>query len=96
MSSPIAVVATITALEGQTATVEAALRAAVPAVRKEDGCETYVLHHDQANPARFVMIERWRNAAALDAHAVAPAFQALAASLQGRAMLDVMKLDPLV
>lgn len=96
MSSAIAVVATITALDGHAATVETALRTAVPAVREEAGCEMYALHRDPANPARFVMIERWRDAAALAGHVAAPAFQSLAATLQGRATLEISKLEPLV
>ncbi|PZP27913.1 MAG: antibiotic biosynthesis monooxygenase [Roseateles depolymerans] len=94
-SSPVAVVATLTVLPGQRDAVLAALREAVVAVRGEPGCESYVLHEDSARPERLVMIERWSSAAALEQHAQAPAFTALAARLQGRAELQVLTLKPL-
>ena len=91
----VAVVATITAHEGQLDTLLAALREAVPAVREEPGCEAYVLHQDPARPERLVMIERWSSAQDLERHAQAPAFVKLAAQLRGRATLDIVKLTPL-
>lgn len=65
---PVVVVATITPQPGQEAAVESALRDAVRAVHNEDGCLRYALHRTLDEPARFVMIEKWETAAALDAH----------------------------
>ena len=45
-----------------------AWRAAAAPTRKEPGNATYALHRDPGNPAKFVLWERWRSAAALDAH----------------------------
>ncbi|MFT4175010.1 MAG: putative quinol monooxygenase [Rhodocyclaceae bacterium] len=95
MPQTIAVVATITAHAEHARQVEEALRIAVPAVREEAGCERYELHRDLANPHQFVMIERWQDEAALARHVEAPAFQALAKALDGRAQLLVARLAPL-
>ena len=37
-------------------------------VRTEDGCFTYTLYTDPADPARLFLYEEWENRAALDAH----------------------------
>lgn len=34
----------------------------------EEGCLTYALHRDKADPNRFVIVERWRSQEDLDAH----------------------------
>jgi quinol monooxygenase YgiN len=96
MNGPIAIVATITTQTEHAEAVELALRKAVLQVREEAGCEHYVLHRDLADANRFVMIERWRDGAALAAHAQAPAFLALAKALDGIATLQISKLSALV
>ncbi|MBR8408516.1 antibiotic biosynthesis monooxygenase [Burkholderia cenocepacia] len=90
------VVATITADPQHAAMVEAALLAAVPVVRTEEGCEQYDLHRDREAPHRFTMIERWRDERALDIHGKAPAFRKLASELEGRATLHVVLLEKLI
>ncbi|RQV71785.1 putative quinol monooxygenase [Burkholderia anthina] len=90
------VVATITADPQHAKAVEAALLAAVPAVRTEDGCEQYELHRDREAAHRFTMIERWRDKRALKVHGEAPAFQNLARELAGKATLDVVLLEKLI
>jgi quinol monooxygenase YgiN len=95
MPLAITVVATITALPNHHQAVEHALRSAVPRVVEEAGCEQYALHVDLAQPARFVLLERWRDAAALEQHAQAPVFQALASALDGVATLEIIKLHSL-
>ncbi|RQZ29893.1 antibiotic biosynthesis monooxygenase [Burkholderia sp. Bp9090] len=91
------VVATITADPQHAATVEAALVAAVPAVRAEDGCEKYELHRHRAAFHRFTMVERWRDEHALNVHGMTPAFQTLSlAALEGKATLDVVLLEKLI
>ncbi|WP_049623805.1 putative quinol monooxygenase [Frateuria defendens] len=92
MTAPLIVVATIVAAPPFLEAVEQALAAAVLAVRTESGCEQYDLHRDLADPHRLVMVERWCDEAALAAHERAPAFLALAAALEGRAALEVVKL----
>lgn len=72
-------VATLTAKPEQKAALFDALRSIIPTVRTEPGCIRYDLHEDLDNPLAAVMLETWRDQAALDAHAAAPAFQSLAA-----------------
>jgi quinol monooxygenase YgiN len=75
------VIAVITAKPGQRNTVLAMFRANVPAVLAEDGCIEYgaVIDAEGAGPIQtaygadtFVVIEKWRDLAALKAHAAAP------------------------
>ncbi|MGF7156623.1 putative quinol monooxygenase [Novosphingobium gossypii] len=51
----------------------------LPQVRAEPGCIAYLAHESHDEPGVIVMIEAWAHQAALDAHAAAPAFTALAA-----------------
>ena len=90
------VVATITAQPGQEATVRAALERVVPHSRAEAGCLRYDLHGDVADPARFVMLEAWKDAAALAEHEATPHFQELVASIGGKATIAVAKLNQLL
>ncbi len=95
MSEVIGVVATIIPQAGQEAQVEQALREAVRGTLGEDGCLRYELHRDVDQPRQLVMVERWRDEQALAAHMQAPAFQALAQVLEGRAELRILRLAPL-
>lgn len=61
----VVIVATITPAEGKLDEAEAALRSVVPLVHQEDGCELYALHRGKD---RLVMVEKWRDGAALGAH----------------------------
>lgn len=89
---PLVVVATITVQSAHRTVVFDALREAVTATNQEDGCEYYALHQDIEHPDRFVMLERWRDEAALAAHAAGPALQKLRAVMGGKAELQVIKL----
>src|SRR5918998_4976474 len=75
------VVAIITAKPGQREKILEAARANLAAVRAEDGCIEYEPTVDaeglggfqtKFGPDTFVFIEKWRDAAALKAHAAAP------------------------
>lgn len=48
--------------------------------RAEPGCISYDAHQDEADPTLFVMWERWRDMAALEAHAASPHFLAFEAA----------------
>ncbi|MQA16477.1 MAG: antibiotic biosynthesis monooxygenase [Pseudonocardiaceae bacterium] len=91
------VVATITPKEGQEDAVESALREAVRGVHLEEGCLRYALHRTLDDPARFVMIEKWESAAALDAHSRAAALAELGGRLKGMLAgpTDVVRLTAL-
>jgi quinol monooxygenase YgiN len=78
---PIHVIAVITTKPGQRDEVLQAFRANMPAVHAEDGCIEYFPTVDAGGigpiqtkhgPDSFVVIEKWRDAAALAAHAAAP------------------------
>ena len=84
----ISVIAVITAKPGQRDTVLGHFRANVPAVLAEQGCIEYGAHVDtegmggfqtKFGPDTFVVVEKWRDAAALGAHAKAPHMAAYAA-----------------
>jgi len=68
MSSPLTLIATITALPGHAQALEAGLRQLVPPSQAEAGCLQYNLHRHQDQPNRFIMVEQWLDAAALSAH----------------------------
>ena len=85
------VVAIITAKPGMRETMLGAAKANIAAVRAEDGCIEYNLAIDaeglgsfqtQFGPDTFVFIEKWRDAAALKAHAAAPHMAAYAAKVK--------------
>jgi quinol monooxygenase YgiN len=48
------------------------LTTAVAATHGEEGCLLYALHRDLAEPARFVIVERWATAEDLEEHATLP------------------------
>ncbi|QBE64972.1 putative quinol monooxygenase [Pseudoduganella lutea] len=95
MTQPLIVVATIIAHPGHEAAVRSALEQVVPPSRAEAGCHRYELHVDNSAPARFVMLEEWTGAAALQEHEATPHFLALAAAVGGVADITVEKLTRL-
>jgi quinol monooxygenase YgiN len=85
------VVAIITAKPGQREAILREFRANIPAVRAEDGCIEYGPAVDaeglgsfqtKFGPDTFVVIEKWRDADALKAHAGAPHMAAYAAKVK--------------
>jgi quinol monooxygenase YgiN len=51
--------------------------------RKEDGCVSYVLMQNDADPLEFTFVEEWTSNAALDAHLQTPHLTQGAAKLAG-------------
>ena len=85
------VVAIITAKPGQREAILKEFRANIPAVRAEDGCIEYGPSVDaeglgsfqtKFGADAFVVIEKWRDAQALKAHAGAPHMAAYAAKVK--------------
>ena len=85
------VIAIITAKPGMREAILEAARANIPAVRAEDGCIEYNLGIDaeglgsfqtKFGPDTFVFVEKWRDNAALKAHAAAPHMAAYAAKVK--------------
>ena len=95
MSDQIRVVAFVTVQPGTEARMEAAARACIEETRREPGCLSYVLHRDLENPRRFVFVETWRDAAALDGHFKQPHLAALMAEAQPIAdgSIEIMRLS---
>jgi quinol monooxygenase YgiN len=87
------VVATIAARDGHVALVREALEAVVPPSRAEAGCLRYDLHVDLGNHASFIMLETWRDEAALAAHEATPHFQQLVQAVAGKADVQIVKLN---
>ncbi len=57
------------------------LEAAIAATHAEPGCVSYALHRDLEDPARFVIVEKWRDADALSEHGETPHLKQLFADL---------------
>jgi len=81
MSSEIVVVAVLQGTPGSADKIIDAVRPCVAASRTEAGCNLYTCNRDQDKADRFVFIERWANAEALDAHGRSAHFQALGQAL---------------
>ena len=76
--SEVVVAAAFKVKPGREAEAEEALREVTRATHEEDGCLTYALHRGLDEPGRFVILERWRARADLDAHLQTPHVQRLA------------------
>ncbi|MCP4665545.1 MAG: antibiotic biosynthesis monooxygenase [Deltaproteobacteria bacterium] len=73
----IGVIAKIPVKEGKVEEVIALLKEMVAHVAKEEGTLAYSLNRDPANPDTIVIMERYRDKAALDAHSSTPHFKEL-------------------
>ncbi len=71
------VVASFQAKPGSEGAVQDALRSVIEQTHLEEGCRTYALHVDNADPTKMVIIERWDDQAALNAHFTQPYMAAL-------------------
>lgn len=66
------VVARIVAQPGRAEAMEAVLMGLIAPTRSERGCISYQLMQDTDDPARFVFVEEWASAEAIDAHMRSP------------------------
>ena len=78
--SNVIVVATFQAKPGSESAVREALEDVIAQTHAEEGCRTYALHVSNADPAQMVMVERWDDQAALEAHFTQPYIAALGAA----------------
>ena len=85
------VIAVITTKPGKRAEVLGAFHANMPAVHAEDGCieyqpvidaEGFGAFQTKLGADTFVVVEKWRDAAALKAHSVAPHMAAYGAKVK--------------
>jgi quinol monooxygenase YgiN len=75
--SDLYIVATMTSRDDKVEALRNVLRPATEAFRQEEGCLAYTLLEDQKRPGRFMTYERWRDAAALEAHMSSPTMEKL-------------------
>ncbi|QNG37558.1 antibiotic biosynthesis monooxygenase [Geodermatophilaceae bacterium NBWT11] len=89
----VTVIATITPRPERFDAVREAFEQVVPLVHEEPGCELYALY---ASKTVLVMVERWADAAALNAHGGGATFTGLAARVQDdlAAPFDVQVVRP--
>jgi len=66
------VVAIFVAKPGLEKKLETLLRSVVEPTLREEGCISYQVNRDIANPRRFVFTEEWQSKADLDRHLAAP------------------------
>ena len=71
------VVAIFVAKPGFEEKLEQLFRGVVDETLREEGCISYQINRDLANPRRFVFTEEWRSQADLDRHLAAPHLKAL-------------------
>jgi quinol monooxygenase YgiN len=94
-NKPFTMTVQLQAKEGMQAKLEAAFTKAIKETRKEKGCIAYDLNKDVKDPTRYVVYERWKSLADLDAHLKSPHITALldelkellAAPPEGKVML---------
>ena len=65
----IRLIVTITAAPGKGAELAQAYRPRCAEVQQEPGCEQFEVFQSVINPDKLVLLERWADQAALDAHA---------------------------
>lgn len=81
MTQQVTIIATLHARPGQEAALAARMRTMIEATRQEQGCVLYDMHRAEDDPASFIMVEYWRDAAALELHFASSHMAALGADL---------------
>jgi len=71
----IAIVAKLPIKEGKVEEAIEAIKELMVHVAKEDGTLMYTLNKDTSNPSTIVIMERYKDKAALDAHSSTPHFK---------------------
>jgi quinol monooxygenase YgiN len=74
---PFTLIVCVQVKEGAGKRLEAAFAKAIAATRKEKGNLAYDLNRDTRNPSRYLVHERWKDLAALEAHLKSPHIKAL-------------------
>lgn len=67
-AKPFALFVTIKAKSGKEKELEAAFAPCIAATKKEAGCLAYELNQDPDDPTTYIMFEKFKNVAALEAH----------------------------
>jgi quinol monooxygenase YgiN len=66
-----------------------AFQKVVDGTRKEAGNISYNLYEDTSNPLRFTFVEIWKSQSAIDSHNNSDHFKEFAATVEGKAELEV-------
>jgi quinol monooxygenase YgiN len=96
MNQQVTIIATLHAQAGKEAALEARMRQMAVETRKEAGCITYDLQRSGSDPREYIMVEYWRDAAAIEAHDASVHMAALVADLPGLldAPVEIRKFTP--
>lgn len=91
----IGIVAKIKVAAGKNAEFEEVFAELAGATRKnEPGCNFYALHKSKADPQLYVVLENYKDQAAVDAHMGSPHFQAgfkkMGACLDGAPVIEML------
>jgi quinol monooxygenase YgiN len=86
------IVANVTVIPEYKEELLQAFQKVVDATRKEPGNISYQLFEDTSNPLRFTFIETWESQSAIDSHNNSAHFQEFAATVDGKASLEVFVL----
>ncbi len=91
----VSVIAKIPVKEGKFEEAVALLKELMLQVKKEEGTLFYTINRSQANPNTIVVMERYKDKAALDAHSSSPYFKAFlpksGALMSGKPEITVME-----
>ena len=68
ITGPFTLVVTFTVKKGEEKALMDLAKPCVEATRKEKGCIHYDLQQDLDDPTKFILYERWKSPAALEAH----------------------------
>lgn len=89
MNGPLHVTARFVAKPDQIDALHVLLTGLLNPTRAEDGCLRYELLRNQAAPAEFMMVECWRDRAALDTHLATPDLE------HAKSQFDALLVEPL-
>ena len=94
MSSPVKIMAILTARPGQSDALRALLDFMIAPSRAEAGNLRYDLWQDQSDPSRFVLDELYADQDAVTAHRATPHFQTYFSKINDLAERTALVLDP--
>jgi quinol monooxygenase YgiN len=80
-TKPFTMIVTLQAKKGADKKIEAAFAKAIKPTRQEKGCLAYYLDRDPKMPGQYIVYERWKDLAALEAHLKSRHIVALLADL---------------
>jgi quinol monooxygenase YgiN len=75
--------------DGEIDRLQADIAAQMAATEAEDGCIQYTFSRDVTDPNRMLVTERWRDAAALEAHMKAPHMATFNAVIGGAKIINI-------